>query len=32
METLSRSKAVYETIDGYPTTRAEFAAAAPPKL
>jgi 4-oxalocrotonate tautomerase len=32
METLSRSKAVYETIDGHPTTRAEFAAAAPPKL
>jgi 4-oxalocrotonate tautomerase len=29
METLGNSKAVYETIDGHPTTREEFAAAAP---
>src|SRR6187402_313111 len=29
METLGKSKAVYETIDGKPTTRAELAAAAP---
>ena len=29
METLGHSKAVYETIDGTPTTRSEFAAAAP---
>jgi len=29
METLARSKAVYETIDGHPTTRAEFADAIP---
>lgn len=29
METLARSKAVYETIDGHPTTRAEFAEAVP---
>ncbi|MGO8993125.1 MAG: tautomerase family protein [Polyangiaceae bacterium] len=31
METLGKSKATYEMIDGKPTTRAEFAAAAPPK-
>jgi 4-oxalocrotonate tautomerase len=29
MEMLGRTKAVYETIDGHPTTRAEFAKAAP---
>jgi 4-oxalocrotonate tautomerase len=29
METLGKSKAIYETIDGKPTTRAELAAAAP---
>ena len=29
METLGRSKAIFETLDGQPTTRAEFAAAAP---
>jgi 4-oxalocrotonate tautomerase len=29
METLGKSKAVYETIDGHPTAREEFAAAAP---
>jgi 4-oxalocrotonate tautomerase len=29
METLERSKAVYESIDGRPTTRAEFTAASP---
>jgi 4-oxalocrotonate tautomerase len=29
METLGKSKAVYETIDGKPVTRAELAAAAP---
>jgi 4-oxalocrotonate tautomerase len=29
MDTLARSKAVYETIDGQPTTRAEFARVAP---
>ena len=29
METLGRSKAVYESIDGTPTTRAEFTAASP---
>lgn len=27
MEALGRAKAVYETIDGHPTTRAEFAVA-----
>ena len=30
METLGRSKATYETIDGRPATRAEFAAQLPP--
>ncbi|NVD41887.1 4-oxalocrotonate tautomerase family protein [Ensifer sp. HO-A22] len=30
METLGRSKAVYEMIDGNPTSRDEFAAALPP--
>ena len=30
-DSLSRSKAIVETIDGNPTTRAEWAAAAPPK-
>jgi 4-oxalocrotonate tautomerase len=30
METLGRSKAVYEMIDGTPTSRDEFAAALPP--
>jgi len=29
MDTLGRSKAIYETIDGRPTDRAAFAAAAP---
>jgi 4-oxalocrotonate tautomerase len=29
MEMLGRTKAIYETIGGYPTTRAEFAKAAP---
>lgn len=29
MDTLGRSKAVHETIDGKPTTREELAAAAP---
>jgi 4-oxalocrotonate tautomerase len=29
METLGRSKTIYETIDGHPVTRAEFAAAMP---
>jgi 4-oxalocrotonate tautomerase len=29
METLCNSRTVYQTIDGHPTTRAEFAAAAP---
>jgi 4-oxalocrotonate tautomerase len=29
METLGNSKAIYETIDGNPTTRDEWAAAAP---
>jgi len=29
METLGKSKAIYETIDGKPATRAELAAAAP---
>ncbi len=31
METLGRSKAIYETINGHPTTRAEFAEQAPPQ-
>src|SRR5262250_3004214 len=31
METLGRSKAVYETIDCHPTTRPEFAEKAPAK-
>ena len=30
MEALGRSKATYETIDGRPATRAEFAAQLPP--
>lgn len=29
MDTLGRSKAIYETIDGKPTTRGELASAAP---
>ena len=29
METLGRSKALFEMIDGHPTTHEEFAAAAP---
>jgi 4-oxalocrotonate tautomerase len=29
METLGNSKAIYETIDGAPTTRKEWAAASP---
>ena len=29
-ESLSRSKSIAETIDGNPTTRADWAAAAPP--
>lgn len=29
METLGRSKAIVETIDGHPTSQAEFAIAAP---
>lgn len=29
LTTLGKSKAVFETIDGHPTTRAEFAKAAP---
>ena len=29
METLGRSKAIVETIDGHPTTRQEFASAMP---
>ncbi len=29
MDALGSAKAMYETIDGHPTTRAEFAAAAP---
>lgn len=31
MQTLSNSKRIFETIDGNPTTRAEFATAAPVK-
>lgn len=31
LETLGRSKSLYETIDGRPTTRAEFAVTAPVK-
>jgi 4-oxalocrotonate tautomerase len=31
METLGRSKAIVETIDGHPTTRQEFASALPSK-
>jgi len=31
METLGKSKALYETIDGHPTTRAEFATQLPSK-
>ena len=32
METLGKSKAVYETIDGHPTSRKEFAAQAPTRI
>lgn len=32
MDTLGRSKSVYETIDGKPTTREGLAAAAPPAV
>ena len=31
METLGKSKAIFEAIDGHPTSRAEFAAAMPAK-
>ena len=31
MDALAHSKATYEAIDGQPTTRAEFAAVAPPR-
>lgn len=31
LETLSRSKAVVEMIDGHPTSRQEFASALPPR-
>jgi 4-oxalocrotonate tautomerase len=31
METLGKSKAIYESIDGHPTTKVEFAAQLPVK-
>jgi len=31
METLGKSKAIFEAIDGHPTSRTEFAAAMPAK-
>jgi hypothetical protein len=31
MQALSHSKTTYESIEGHPTTREEFAAVAPPR-